>query len=69
MSSAPESQQTGYGNTPDGPITEAQQKAQHYGRYPVENAPYLAIVIDAWHTLPPDTRAAILAIVEATHRR
>ena len=37
-----------------------------------ENAPItpdLAIVIDAWHTLPPDTRTAILAIVEAAHRR
>ena len=33
-----------------------------------ENAsfdPNLAIVIDAWHSLPPDTRTAILAIVEA----
>jgi hypothetical protein len=28
-----------------------------------------ASVTDAWHTLPPDTRTAILAIVEATHRR
>ena len=23
-------------------------------------------MLDAWHTLPPDTRTAILAIVEAT---
>jgi len=29
----------------------------------------LAGVIDAWHTLPPDTRTAILAIVAAAHRR
>ena len=29
----------------------------------------LAGVIDAWHTLPPDTRTAILAIVEAAHGR
>jgi hypothetical protein len=37
-----------------------------------ENAPItpdLASVIDAWHTLPPDTRTAILAIVEAAHGR
>jgi len=26
-------------------------------------------VIDAWHSLPPDTRTAILAIVEAAHGR
>jgi len=29
----------------------------------------LARVIDTWHSLPPDTRTAILAIVAATHRR
>jgi len=29
----------------------------------------LADVIDAWHSLSPDTRTAILAIVEATHGR
>ena len=29
----------------------------------------LAGVIDAWHTLPPDTRTAILAIVEAAQGR
>jgi len=29
----------------------------------------LASVIDAWHSLPPDTRTAILAIVEAAHGR
>ena len=31
--------------------------------------PDLAQVIDAWHTLPPDTRTAILAIVAAAHGR
>ena len=31
--------------------------------------PDLASVTDAWHTLPPDTRTAILAIVAATQRR
>ena len=31
--------------------------------------PDLAQVIDAWHTLPPDTRTAILAIVEAAQGR
>jgi hypothetical protein len=37
-----------------------------------ENAPNdseLADVIDAWHSLPPDTRTAILAIVEAAQGR
>ena len=29
----------------------------------------LAGVIDAWHSLPPDTRTAIVAIVEATQGR
>jgi hypothetical protein len=29
----------------------------------------LASLNDAWHSLPPDTRRAILAIVEATQRR
>ncbi|HAA68179.1 MAG TPA: hypothetical protein DCE55_03470 [Planctomycetaceae bacterium] len=31
--------------------------------------PDLASVIDAWHSLPSDTRTAILAIVEAAHGR
>ena len=31
--------------------------------------PDLASVIDAWHTLPPDTRTAILAIVAAAQGR
>jgi len=31
--------------------------------------PDLASVIDAWHSLPPDTRTAILAIVEAAQWR
>ena len=31
--------------------------------------PDLAQVIDAWHSLPPDTRTAILAIVEAAQWR
>ena len=31
--------------------------------------PDLAGVIDAWHSLPPDTRTAILAIVEAAQGR
>jgi len=31
--------------------------------------PDLAQVIDAWNSLPPDTRTAILAIVEATQGR
>ena len=68
MSSAPESQLTGYhhtsyANTSDGPIAEAQQKAQHYGRDPVEITPDLAQVIEAWPTLPPAIREAILAML------
>ena len=31
--------------------------------------PDLASVIDAWHSLPPDTRTAILAIVKAAQGR
>ncbi len=31
--------------------------------------PDLAIVTDAWHWLPPDTRTAILAIVAAAQGR
>ena len=31
--------------------------------------PELAQVIEAWHTLPPDTRTAIVAIVEAAQGR
>ena len=37
-----------------------------------ENAPTnstLSSLIEAWPTLPPDTQRAILAIVEAAHRR
>tara|TARA_Y100000588_G_scaffold293829_1_gene313606 strand:- start:37 stop:198 length:162 start_codon:yes stop_codon:yes gene_type:complete len=31
--------------------------------------PDLATVTDAWHSLPPDTRTAIVAIVEAAQGR
>jgi len=31
--------------------------------------PELAQVIDAWHSLPPNTRTAILAIVESAQGR
>ena len=31
--------------------------------------PDLATVTEAWHSLPPDTRTAILAIVEAAQGR
>ena len=70
VSSAPESQLTGhhhtsYANTSDGPITEAQQEAQHYGRDPVEITPDLAQVIEAWPTLPPAIREAVLATLRA----
>jgi hypothetical protein len=37
------------------------------GTTPID--PDLAQVIEAWHTLPPDTRTAILAIVEAAQGR
>ena len=70
VSSAPDSSltghhQTGYENTPDGPIGEAQQKAQHYGREPVEITADLAQVIEAWPTLPPAIREAVLAMLRA----
>ena len=69
VSSAPESQltghhQTSYVNTSDGPITEAQQKEQQYGRDPVEITSDLAQVIEAWPTLPPAIREAILRAAE-----
>ena len=70
VSSAPDSSltghhQTGYENTPDGPIGDAQQKAQHYGREPVEITADLAQVIEAWPTLPPAIREAVLAMLRA----
>ena len=46
--------------------------AAHSTAFETANAPIapdLASVIDAWHSLPSDTRTAILAIVAATHRR
>ena len=56
--------QTSYVNTSDGPITEAQQKEQQYGRDPVEITSDLAQVIEAWPTLPPAIREAILRAAE-----
>ena len=70
MSSAPDSSltghhQTSYANTTDGPITEAQQIAQHYGQETAEIDPDLAQVIESWSTLPPGIREAILAMLRA----
>ena len=70
MSSAPESaltghHQTSYANTSDGPITEAQQIAQQYRQETAEIAPDLGQLIDAWPTLPPAIREAILAMLRA----
>jgi len=45
----------------------APDAAPETGNGPI--TPELANVIDAWHSLPPDTRTAILAIVEATQGR
>ncbi len=70
MSSAQDSSLTGhhhtsYANTSDGPITEAQQIAQHHGQETAEIDPELARVIEAWPTLPPAIRAAVLAMLRA----
>ena len=57
---------------PSGRVQVSETAGAKSGAVDRENAPItpdLAIVIDAWHTLPPDTRTAILAIVEAAHRR
>ena len=65
MSSAPDSALTGhhhtsYANTSDGPITEAQQIAQHDEQETAEIDPELAKVIEVWDTLPPEIREAML---------
>ena len=70
MSSAHESavtghHQTSYANTSDGPITEAQQIAQQYRQETAEIDPDLGQLIDAWPTLPPAIREAILAMLRA----
>ena len=61
MSSAHESaltghHQTSYANTSDGPITEAQQIAQHYAQETAEIDPDLGQLIEAWPTPPPLAR-------------
>ena len=74
---------SGYDHLRDGQVPPAgiEQKPFSSGRVQVsetagavdrENAPIipdLETVIDAWHSLPPDTRTAILAIVEAAQGR
>ena len=70
MSSAQDSSLTGhhhtsYANTSDGPITEAQQIAQHYGQETAEIDPDLGQLIQVWPTLPPAIREAILAMLRA----
>ncbi len=70
MSSAPDSALTGhhhasYANTSDGPITEAQQIAQQYRQETAEIDPDLGQLIEAWNTLPPAIREAILAMLRA----
>ena len=54
----------GNGRLAEGAAPDA---APETGNGPI--TPELANVIDAWHSLPPDTRTAILAIVEATQGR
>ena len=73
MSSAHESaltghHQTSYANTSDGPITEAQQIAQHYSQETAEIDPDLGQLIEAWNTLDGDAREAVLAIINAMKR-
>jgi len=50
---------TGYVNTSDGPITEPQQ----YRQETAEFDPDLGQLIEAWPTLPPAIREAILAML------
>ena len=73
MSSTHESALTGhhhtsYANTSDGPITEAQQIAQHFGQETAEIDPDLGQLIEAWNTLDGDAREAVLGIVNAMKR-
>ncbi len=70
MSLAPDSaltghHQTSYANTSDGPLTEAQQIAQQYRQETAEIDPDLGQLIEAWNTLPPAIREAILAMLRA----
>jgi len=60
--------QTSYANTSDGPITEAQQIAQHYSQETAEIDPDLGQLIEAWNTLDGDAREAVLAIINAMKR-
>ena len=73
MSSAHESEltghhQTSYANTSDGPITEAQQIAQHDEQETAEIDPDLGQLIEVWNTLDCDAREAVLAIINAMKR-
>ena len=57
---------------PSGRVQVSETAGAKSGAVDRENAPItpdLETVIEAWHSLPPDTRTAILAIVEAAHRR
>ena len=57
---------------PSGSVQVSETAGAKPGAVDRENAPItpnLASVIDTWHSLPPDTRTAILAIVEAAHGR
>jgi hypothetical protein len=53
----------------NGPIPGCTDGCRLLPEMPVSDDPDLAQVIEAWRSLPPDTRTAILAIVEAAQGR
>jgi hypothetical protein len=57
------------GNTLRDPVFSSAAECAAVGDEYASDDPDLAQVIDAWHSLPPDTRTAILAIVAAAQGR
>ena len=57
------------GNTLQDPVFSSAAECAAVGDEYASDDPDLAQVIDAWHSLPPDTRTAILAIVESAPGR
>ena len=53
----------------NGPIPGCTDGCRPTPKTPVSDDPELTSVIEAWDSLPPDTRTAILAIVEAAQGR
>jgi hypothetical protein len=57
------------GNTLRDPVFGSAAECAAVGDEYASDDPDLAQVIEVWDTLPPDTRTAILAIVEAAQGR